>query len=119
MVPAATCSLNSSGLNPAPTFLCSGSRRFDASTMRVTLTESTRCAAAPKVSTSLSITKPGFTPVPTRATPQDFASLSNFARSEEHTSELQSQFHLVCRLLLEKKKTIINKSYKTLYRTCM
>src|SRR5689334_23846298 len=27
-----------------------------------------------------------------------------FGRSEEHTSELQSQFHLVCRLLLEKKK---------------
>src|SRR6267143_1374964 len=26
------------------------------------------------------------------------------ARSEEHTSELQSPFHLVCRLLLEKKK---------------
>src|SRR6201990_3708190 len=25
-------------------------------------------------------------------------------RSEEHTSELQSQFHLVCRLLLEKKQ---------------
>src|SRR5438309_8477112 len=29
-------------------------------------------------------------------------------RSEEHTSELQSQFHLVCRLLLEKKKKKIN-----------
>src|SRR5690625_6928918 len=28
------------------------------------------------------------------------------ARSEEHTSELQSRGHLVCRLLLEKKKTI-------------
>src|SRR5690554_7398227 len=28
------------------------------------------------------------------------------ARSEEHTSELQSRPHLVCRLLLEKKKTI-------------
>src|SRR5207249_7446890 len=27
-------------------------------------------------------------------------------RSEEHTSELQSRFDLVCRLLLEKKKTI-------------
>src|SRR5687768_17902872 len=27
-------------------------------------------------------------------------------RSEEHTSELQSRLHLVCRLLLEKKKTI-------------
>src|SRR5689334_25302928 len=29
-------------------------------------------------------------------------------RSEEHTSELQSQFHLVCRLLLEKKHQHIN-----------
>src|SRR5689334_23956361 len=36
-----------------------------------------------------------------------FAALARGARplrSEEHTSELQSQFHLVCRLLLEKKK---------------
>src|SRR2546422_6926788 len=31
-------------------------------------------------------------------------------RSEEHTSELQSRLHLVCRLLLEKKK---NKSIRT------
>src|SRR5689334_23834037 len=30
-------------------------------------------------------------------------SLPQKQRSEEHTSELQSQFHLVCRLLLEKK----------------
>src|SRR2546429_7263869 len=30
---------------------------------------------------------------------------SQTARSEEHTSELQSRLHLVCRLLLEKKKT--------------
>src|SRR5689334_23898293 len=29
-------------------------------------------------------------------------------RSEEHTSELQSQFHLVCRLPLEKKKLVIS-----------
>src|SRR2546422_8566234 len=28
------------------------------------------------------------------------------ARSEEHTSELQSRLHLVCRLLLEKKKKV-------------
>src|SRR5699024_12846122 len=28
------------------------------------------------------------------------------SRSEEHTSELQSRFDLVCRLLLEKKKTV-------------
>src|SRR2546422_6326162 len=35
------------------------------------------------------------------------------ARSEEHTSELQSRLHLVCRLLLEKKKKItkINPQY--------
>src|SRR5689334_23454879 len=30
----------------------------------------------------------------------------DLVRSEEHTSELQSQFHLVCRLLLVKKKTV-------------
>src|SRR5207253_5433665 len=30
--------------------------------------------------------------------------LASTARSEEHTSELQSRGHLVCRLLLEKKK---------------
>src|SRR2546429_6795141 len=29
-------------------------------------------------------------------------------RSEEHTSELQSRLHLVCRLLLEKKKIALN-----------
>src|SRR5699024_12270444 len=32
------------------------------------------------------------------------SSLNNLLRSEEHTSELQSRFELVCRLLLEKKK---------------
>src|SRR6266481_8714413 len=32
------------------------------------------------------------------------ADVADAVRSEEHTSELQSQFHLVCRLLLEKKK---------------
>src|SRR5699024_11285711 len=33
-----------------------------------------------------------------------FTSLYKYNRSEEHTSELQSRFDLVCRLLLEKKK---------------
>src|SRR5439155_20993534 len=32
----------------------------------------------------------------------------DWRRSEEHTSELQSRGHLVCRLLLEKKKTTTN-----------
>src|SRR5256885_6152202 len=34
-------------------------------------------------------------------------------RSEEHTSELQSPCNLVCRLLLEKKKTIVPRSIPT------
>src|SRR3989449_3294387 len=34
----------------------------------------------------------------------DAARAATHARSEEHTSELQSRLHLVCRLLLEKKK---------------
>src|SRR5690348_18174509 len=33
------------------------------------------------------------------------------SRSEEHTTELQSPVHLVCRLLLEKKKTITIQEY--------
>src|SRR2546429_7000286 len=34
----------------------------------------------------------------------DILDVAALARSEEHTSELQSRLHLVCRLLLEKKK---------------
>src|SRR3712207_6941774 len=39
------------------------------------------------------------------------------ARSEEHTSELQSRQYLVCRLLLEKKKKNTTRS-EPLYHTC-
>src|SRR5256886_5314527 len=40
---------------------------------------------------------------------QHFSELKfSFTRSEEHTSELQSQSNLVCRLLLEKKKKTTN-----------
>src|SRR5687768_17785247 len=38
------------------------------------------------------------------ALPQLLVQLVLVERSEEHTSELQSRLHLVCRLLLEKKK---------------
>src|SRR5258708_12709498 len=37
-------------------------------------------------------------------TPQQLCKWATYPRSEEHTSELQSPDHLVCRLLLEKKK---------------
>src|SRR2546422_6413474 len=37
------------------------------------------------------------------------AGAGQIERSEEHTSELQSRLHLVCRLLLEKKKKTVSK----------
>src|SRR5690606_39496402 len=49
-----------------------------------------------------------------RGPPTDFAKLVDHAflpgsgRSEEHTSELQSRENLVCRLLLEKKKSAVS-----------
>src|SRR5256886_3685479 len=46
-----------------------------------------------------STTRLGASPIGTRTFP------ASNNRSEEHTSELQSQSNLVCRLLLEKKKT--------------
>src|SRR2546422_8328359 len=39
-------------------------------------------------------------------------------RSEEHTSELQSRLHLVCRLLLEKKKKTMNSNTTANTRQC-
>src|SRR5205809_5924244 len=46
------------------------------------------------------------TPIRVNQTPLNIPPLNRqaFLRSEEHTSELQSRLHLVCRLLLEKKK---------------
>src|SRR2546429_5339336 len=40
-------------------------------------------------------------------------------RSEEHTSELQSRLHLVCRLLLEKKKKTIHSRSLLRYRSSL
>src|SRR5467141_5324707 len=46
------------------------------------------------------------TPQETEPREEPMRFLGNDARSEEHTSELQSHLNLVCRLLLEKKKRI-------------
>src|SRR5690348_18061639 len=43
-----------------------------------------------------------------------YAATTTLQRSEEHTSELQSPVHLVCRLLLEKKKKKQKKNMKTI-----
>src|SRR5689334_24793104 len=65
----------------------------------------------------------GLDQAPRRA-PLDPRRAPELRRSEEHTSELQSQFHLVCRLLLEKKKkkqkklkTLIIKTSQTMNNT--
>src|SRR2546429_4620389 len=55
----------------------------------------TRCAGCENLSRS----------APVR-TSTSWPPASAAVRSEEHTSELQSRLHLVCRLLLEKKKNI-------------
>src|SRR5688572_20693825 len=55
----------------------------------------------PKISeVKLKVTPPAYSKLP----PEEKAALPSSVRSEEHTSELQSQSNLVCRLLLEKKK---------------
>src|SRR2546422_7543228 len=54
------------------------------------------------------VKKPGHYPWQQGMTLRDLVTLARgptvCVRSEEHTSELQSRLHLVCRLLLEKKK---------------
>src|SRR5262245_62455926 len=47
---------------------------------------------------------------PVRQVEQTLGMRRHGHRSEEHTSELQSLRHLVCRLLLEKKKKVIRQS---------
>src|SRR5205085_8450538 len=64
-------------------------------------------AMASWVSRSRSAAQVSSTADPTLAAVIDPAEMGASGRSEEHTSELQSQSNLVCRLLLEKKKKTI------------
>src|SRR3989449_6983539 len=79
------------------------------------LTESTllRTHTSPvQIRTMLAQKPPVRIIVPGRVFRRDVADASHspmFHRSEEHTSELQSRLHLVCRLLLEKKKTNVTR----------
>src|SRR5688572_31690339 len=51
--------------------------------------------------------------------PKRVAAAGRGCRSEEHTSELQSQSNLVCRLLLEKKKTKNKHQISSITRTIL
>src|SRR2546429_5707596 len=57
-----------------------------------------RCCPAPSTSSRWIRAPPG------SAACRSVSGTARASRSEEHTSELQSRLHLVCRLLLEKKK---------------
>src|SRR5690625_6221754 len=115
---------------PSPQrFSCS---REQATTVRAAnsspvITDSESCAAEtsapPVIAQSAGAAKGIHGPAPVRAptcattssptvapTPASKERPSVAARSEEHTSELQSRGHLVCRLLLEKKKRTCSQS---------
>src|SRR2546430_10085261 len=53
---------------------------------------------------------------PIASRPLSPSTMTSRARSEEHTSELQSQSNLVCRLLLEKKRNTVMSSHK--HKSC-
>src|SRR5688572_31799538 len=73
-----------------------------------------RSTAADRVPAATTIRRYGRPRLPLRSAlaSDDFCQNWCESRSEEHTSELQSQSNLVCRLLLEKKKKK-KKKYKT------
>src|SRR5690625_6903447 len=66
--------------------------------------QSASTSSPPRCTTSLGHFRPTATSCP-ESSPCPGAPTDG-RRSEEHTSELQSRGHLVCRLLLEKKKTL-------------
>src|SRR2546430_13574365 len=66
---------------------------------RVRLTKSTDCACSAALA--------GNSRKPSSPASRRFSSTACALRSEEHTSELQSQSNLVCRLLLEKQNNIL------------
>src|SRR2546422_4820311 len=89
--------MKASGTDPA-----SSQDRFagTASASRASIREYSANDPAQRPMTRSPVLKP-VTPAPSLAT-------SPAPRSEEHTSELQSRLHLVCRLLLEKKKRAVS-----------
>src|SRR2546425_8483805 len=77
----------------------------------ITLPLRTRVAARLITSGVMKLSVPISSSGPQRPQLRNFLQYSSSSRSEEHTSELQSLAYLVCRLLLEKKKTY--SAYKT------
>src|SRR2546422_1152535 len=104
--PASLTTASASPFNPVRPAGPAGSNDFGAT--RATITASSWAETLPLISRervgfcARDVTSPR--PSVTSARPYRPVSCSMAIRSEEHTSELQSRLHLVCRLLLEKKK---------------
>src|SRR5258708_29202241 len=78
-----------------------------------TLFRSLRCCPSASTTALPAAKDSAMTKAPMRKT-----SASDNARSEEHTSELQSPDHLVCRLLLEKKKKFEKQAHSDVLDPC-
>src|SRR5687768_17834424 len=99
---AVTCARTASGLPPAPPApaFCEPSGGWSAGMF------CDMAAVCCFWAIELANIKPTMNPSRIPMIPKSRFSLDiDYVRSEEHTSELQSRLHLVCRLLLEKKKT--------------
>src|SRR3712207_8332063 len=75
--------------------------------------------AAPAERTSDPSAQPDLAPIPHHVASRlrNLFSGPNLARSEEHTSELQSRQYLVCRLLLDKKNCTLYSQFLLLHPT--
>src|SRR3712207_8720959 len=79
-------------------------RSRDACFVQASVTLSSRDTIGPCQTLRPTSPPPSALPLPSRS---DGCGRSSTARSEEHTSELQSRQYLVCRLLLEKKNNAV------------
>src|SRR5699024_11732729 len=96
----------SPGSGPRASLITPGLRGSSVrSAVRITTSARTITTPTPSVVTAPRRTVRSLTGGLTSRRPQGVQRVLQVLRSEEHTSELQSRFDLVCRLLLEQKNT--------------
>src|SRR5699024_12499495 len=104
-----------------PSLLCRSPSLFPATSVLFFFTyPSTSEPHTPSLHDALPICSSAFSRLSLRISARASVGTPDFlpkSRSEEHTSELQSRFDLVCRLLLEKKKNLCRHRYAWRYDT--
>src|SRR5262245_62620427 len=101
-----SCSASASALHPFPTRRSSDLRIGVVTGVRRVSAHRAGCAGATAPGPAVTLPAHSHSPVPHPGGRPSLLGRPPGWRSEEHTSELQSLRHLVCRLLLEKKKII-------------